>query len=71
MLGRRGDFEGVAGVSVGVSEKLCTVSCGCCCCDRSVKPAVFDLFLGIAIAAYLAFIYFIVQVCSVYLDNLY
>jgi len=28
-----------------------------------VKPAVFDLFLGIAIAAYLAFVYFAVQVC--------
>jgi len=31
-------------------------------CRCSVKPAVFDLFLGIAIAAYLAVIYFIVQV---------
>ena len=30
------------------------------CC--SVKPAVFDLFLGIAIAVYLAFVYLIVQV---------
>lgn len=29
----------------------------------SVKPAVFDLFLGIAIAAYLAFVYLVVQVC--------
>ena len=35
-----------------------------CCCDYSVKPAAFDLFLGIAIGAYLAFIYFIVQVCT-------
>jgi len=32
----------------------------------SVKPAVFDLFLGIAIAAYLAMIYLIVQVYQLF-----
>ena len=35
----------------------------CVCLHCSVKPAVFDLFLGIAIALYLALVYLIVQVC--------
>ena len=37
----------------------------------SVKPAIFDLFLAFAIAIYLAFVYLILNVVSLYVAGVY
>ena len=37
----------------------------------SVKPAVFDLFLAIAVIAYLATFYLTVKVCDIYIPIFY